>query len=126
MFRNTVETEGYRRQYGPRPLHAAYLRLQTRTQVSFPLQHLLHERTSMLRYTYIAYIVTTAKVSNLKLFNRTLSVLNTSLDIIRDTKIFQIRKKISASQLSRAYLSSRYTISSSSSSSSSSTSSSGA
>ena len=30
----------------------------THTQVTFPLQQWLHERTSLLRYTYIAYLLT--------------------------------------------------------------------
>jgi len=31
------------------------------TIIAYPLQHWLHERASMLRYTYIAYLVTKFK-----------------------------------------------------------------
>ena len=47
----------HRRQYCSRALHAGYLRLQTHTHsqyvifIAFPLQHRLHERASMLRYS---------------------------------------------------------------------------
>lgn len=45
----------------------------------------------MLRYT--ACLVITTKVLHLKLSNRTLPDLNTCLDIIRNTKMFQILTK---------------------------------
>ena len=53
---------GHRWQYGACALHARYLRLQIHTLRlynirCFPLQQWLHERASMLRYTYIACLV---------------------------------------------------------------------
>ena len=53
---------GHVRQYGACALHARYLKLQNTpseyvTLISFPLQQWLHERSPMLRYTYIACLV---------------------------------------------------------------------
>ena len=52
---------GHRWQYGACALLAGYVRLQRRTQyatlIAVPLQRLLHERTSVLRYTYSACLV---------------------------------------------------------------------
>ena len=50
--------------YGVCALHAGYLRLQTHTfgicnTLAFLLQQWLHERASMVRYTYIACLVIT-------------------------------------------------------------------
>jgi len=53
-----------RLQYGACALDAGYLRLQTHTEykiiTAFPLQQWLHECASMLRYTYIVCLVTSA------------------------------------------------------------------
>jgi hypothetical protein len=62
MWKNTVQYNrtGDRRQYEERVLHAAYLTLPKQThsdyviRIAFPLQLWLHERPSMLHYTYIA------------------------------------------------------------------------
>ena len=53
---------GHWLQYGACALHAGYPRQQTHSEyvmsIAFPLQHLLRERASMSRYTYIACFVT--------------------------------------------------------------------
>jgi len=52
---------GHRRQYDAYTLHATYLKLQIHSGcvlfIAFPLQQWLHERASMLRYTYITCLV---------------------------------------------------------------------
>jgi hypothetical protein len=63
----------HRRQYGAYALHAGYLRLQTHSGcvilIDFPLQQLLHERASLLRYTYIARLVTQYCHPNVTLYH---------------------------------------------------------
>jgi len=55
MWKNILDSDSIRRQYGACALHAGYLRLQTHTHsqyvilIDFPLQQWLRERTSMLR-----------------------------------------------------------------------------
>jgi len=59
MWENVVERG--RAQMTVWHMHAGYLRLQTHSEyavlIVFPLQRWLHERASMLRYTYIGCIV---------------------------------------------------------------------
>ena len=63
MWKNFVHPDRQQRKYGACVLRAGYLRLQTHTQnmyvilIAFPLQECLHERASMLRYTYFACMV---------------------------------------------------------------------
>ena len=57
-----VERAGHRRHYGACALHTEQQRLHTQTHsiiiIAFPLQQRLEERASMLRYTYIACLIT--------------------------------------------------------------------
>jgi len=62
MWKNIVQQETHRWKYGTCTYHAGYLRLQNAHTrciilIAFPLQQWLHERTSMLRDTYIACLV---------------------------------------------------------------------
>jgi hypothetical protein len=57
---------GHRWQWGACALHAEYVRYTYRLWIrhtAFPLQQWLNEHASMLRYTYIAYLVTIASLS---------------------------------------------------------------
>jgi hypothetical protein len=59
--------EGHRWQYDACPLLAGYIRLQTQScnvqDISFPMQQKLHERASVLRYTYNTCLVCRSKHS---------------------------------------------------------------
>jgi len=61
MWKNIVERAGHIWQYDACALHAGYPRLQRHSGcvilIPFALQQWLHERASLLRYRYIAYIV---------------------------------------------------------------------
>jgi hypothetical protein len=75
MWKNGVEWAGHRWQYGACALHAEYLRLQDIHSdyvilIAFPLQQLLYECASMLRYTRIACLVFCRIISTgLRLFD---------------------------------------------------------
>ena len=77
MWKNTVEAARSQMTiwYGTCALHAGYLRLQTHTYViliAFLLQRWLHDCTSMLRYTYVAFFVSVLIINYLFLHWRSI------------------------------------------------------
>jgi hypothetical protein len=62
ILKNIVERGRSQMTKGACALHTGHLKLQTHTEYvilnAFPLQQCLHERPSMLRYTYMACVVT--------------------------------------------------------------------
>ena len=51
-------------------MHAGQLRLQSHTYIGFPLQQWMHERTSVLRFTYIVLLsIPTGKTGGLDLMH---------------------------------------------------------
>jgi hypothetical protein len=61
MWKNIVEPGGPWATYGACALHAGYLRLKTHSEyvilIAFTLQQWMHKRSPVLRYTYVAGLV---------------------------------------------------------------------